>query len=174
MRDMPQTAAKLDALVAKIDAATMQLHRGEAEDVARVSRLQGAMGQSFTTTVFAFQQASSVRDGVAFIADLAGKYPRETWLGTVASEQFRRPVGTLRTRYAMRDTADMQEAAANLSPELDGEGLLRLARTMMVHYAFLLRRIRDLLPFYELSVAFEGHKLIAQRVAVSPTGKGLD
>jgi hypothetical protein len=172
MRDM--TAVKLDALAAKIDAATLQLHRGEAGDVARVRQLLGAMGQSFTTTIFAFQQASTVRDGVAFIADMAGKYPTEPWLGTVAAEQFRRPVGTLRTRYAMRDTADMQEAAANLAPELNGDELLRLARTMMVHYAFLLRRIRDLLPFYELSVAFEGHKQIAQRVALSPTGQGVD
>lgn len=45
---------------------------------------------------------------------------------------------------------------------------------MIVYYAFLLRRLRDLLPFYELSVAFEGHKRIAERVAISPTGKGID
>ena len=168
------TAPQLDAFIARIEAATEALHSGQAEDVRRVSQLLGAMGQSFTTTIFSFQQASTARDGVAFIADLAQKYPAEAWLGTVAAEQFRRPVNTLRTRYAMRDTADMHEQAAKLAAGLDGAALLRLARTMMVYYAFLLRRLRDLLPFYELSVAFEGHKQIAQRVAVSPTGKGVD
>jgi hypothetical protein len=68
----------------------------------------------------------------------------------------------------------MHEEAARLAADLDGAALLRLGRTMMVYYAFLLRSLRDLLPFYELSVAFEGHKQIAQRVAVSPTGKGVD
>jgi hypothetical protein len=174
MRDMATTPAQLDELIARIESATAAVHRGEAEDVRRVSQLLGAMGQSFTPTVFSLQQASTVRDGVAFIADLAQKYPAETWLGTVAAEMFRRPVNTLRTRYAMRDTADMHEAAAALAAELDGAALLRLSRTMIVYYAFLLRRLRDLLPFYELSVAFEGHKQIAQRIAVSPTGKGVD
>ncbi len=162
------------ALLARIEAATMELHRGQAKDVARVSRLLGAMGQSFTTTVFAFQQASTVRDGVGFIAGLAEKYPDEAWLGTVAAEQFRRPVHTLKTRYAMHDTAALQEEAAKLSAGLGGADLLRLSRGLIVYYAFLLRRLRDLLPFYELSVAFEGHKLIAGRVAVSPTGRGVD
>jgi hypothetical protein len=32
------------ALLARIEAATMELHRGQAKDVARVSRLLGAMG----------------------------------------------------------------------------------------------------------------------------------
>jgi hypothetical protein len=174
MRDMTTTSARLEEFIAQIETAAAALHRGEAEDVRRVSRLLGAMGQSFTTTVFSFQQASTVRDGVAFVADLAQKYPAEAWLGTVAAEQFRRPVNTLRTRYAMRDTADMHEEAAELAADLDGAALLRLSRTMIVYYAFLLRRLRDLLPFYELSVAFEGHKQIAQRVAVSPTGQGVD
>ncbi|HEX5326052.1 MAG TPA: hypothetical protein VFW75_05245 [Acetobacteraceae bacterium] len=171
---MAAATAALDALIARIEAATIALHRGEAEDVRRVTQLLGAMGQSFTTTVFAFQQASSVRDGVAFIAGLAEKFPAEAWLGTVAAEQFRRPVGTLRARYALRDTAAIHEDAASLAAALDGAALLRLARTMIVYYAFLLRRLRDLLPFYELSIAFEGHKRIAERVAVSPTGKGVD
>jgi hypothetical protein len=174
MRDMATTPARLDEFISRIETATAALHRGEAEDVRRVSQLLGAMGQSFTTTVFSYQQASTVRDGVAFLADLAQKYPAEAWLSTVAAEQFRRPVNALRTRYAMRDTADMHEEAARLAADLDGAALLRLGRTMVVYYAFLLRRLRDLLPFYELSVAFEGHKQIAQRVAVSPTGKGVD
>ena len=171
---MSEPATNLDSLLAKIDDATMTLHRGQAADVNRVSRLLGAMGQSFTPTIFAFQQTSTVRDGVAFIASLAEKHPNEAWLRTVAAEQFRRPINTLKTRYAMHDTAALHEQAAKISADLDGAGLLRLTRTLIVYYAFLLRRLRDLLPFYELSVAFEGHKLISERVAISPTGKGVD
>jgi hypothetical protein len=171
---MAEPAGRLDGLIAKIEAATAALHAGEGQDVKRVKQLRGAMGQSFTTTIFAFQQASSVKDGIAFVAALAEKFPRESWVSTIAAEQFRRPVNTLRTRYALLDTAALHEDAASLGPALDGAGVLRLARTLIVYYAFLLRRLRDLLPFYELSVAFEGHKLIGERVAISPVGKGTE
>jgi len=171
---MAGSTGRLDDLVAKIEAATAALHAGEGEDVKRVKQLRGAMGQSFTTTVFAFQQASSVKDGIAFVAALAEKFPRESWIATVAAEQFRRPVNTLRTRYALLDTAALHEEAAHLGSTLDGADVLRLARTLIVYYAFLLRRLRDLLPFYELSVAFEGHRLVAERAAISPVGKGVD
>jgi hypothetical protein len=171
---MAVQASPLDGLVAKIEAATAALHASEGEDLKRVKQLRGAMGQSFTTTIFAFQQASSVKDGVAFVAALAEKFPRENWVATVAAEQFRRPINTLRTRYALHDTAALHEDAARLASTLDGAGVLRLARTLIVYYAFLLRRLRDLLPFYELSIAFEGHKLVAERLAISPMGKGVE
>lgn len=171
---MASADVSLGGLLGKINKATLTLTQGKAADVSRVSRLLGAMGQSFTPTVFAYQQASTARDGVAFIASLAEKHGAEPWLRTVAAEQFRRPVNTFKTRYAMRDTAALHEEAAGLAASLNGEQILELARALVVYYAFLLRRIRDLLPFYELSVAFEGQKIIAERVAVSPTGKGVD
>jgi len=166
-------AEGIEQLLARLEAATSTLEREPGADVARVRELRGAMGQSFTTTVFAFQQASTVKDGIAFLAALAEKHPREAWVATVAVEQFRRPVNTLKTRYALLDTAALHEAAAAVAGTLDGAAVLRLARSFIVYYAFLLRRLRDLLPFYELSVAFEGQKLIAERVAVSPVGKGI-
>lgn len=169
---MASPVGSLDGLIAKIEAATLALHAGEGADVGRVKQLRGAMGQSFTTTIFAFQQASTVKDGAAFIAALAEKFPKESWVATAAAEQFRRPINTLRTRYALLDTAALHEEAARLAGTLDGAGVLRLARALIVYYGFLLRRLRDLLPFYELSVAFEGQKLVAERLAISPVGKG--
>ena len=171
---MAVPSSSLEQLMAKLDAATAVLHAREGDDVGRVKRLRGAMGQSFTTTVFAYQQASSVKDGIAFVAALAEKFPRESWVGAVAAEQFARPVNTLRTRYALQDTAALQEEAARVSGALDSASVLRMARAFIVYYAFLLRRLRDLLPFYELSVAFEGHKLVAGQAAVSPVGKGIE
>ena len=171
---MADASSPLNRLMAKIEAATETLHAGEGEDVKRVKRLRGAMGQSFTTTVFAYQQASSVKDGLAFVAALTDKYPRENWIAVVAAEQFARPVNTLRTRYALQDTAALHEEAARVTGALDGADVLRLTRALIVYYAFLLRRLRDLLPFYELSVAFEGHKLVTGQAAISPVGKGIE
>lgn len=171
---MAEAASRLDTLTTKIAAATATLEQSQGDDVRRVTQLRGAMGQSFTTTIFAFQQASTVKDGLAFLAALAEKFPRESWIATVAAEQFRRPVNTLRTRYALLDTAALHEDAAGLAGSLDAAGVLRLARALIVYYAFLLRQLRDLVPFYELSVAFEGHKLVAERAAISPTGKGIE
>ena len=74
---MASADVSLEGLLDKINRATLTLHDGKAEDVSRVSRLLGAMGQSFTPTIFAFQQASSARDGVAFVAVLAEKYGAE-------------------------------------------------------------------------------------------------
>ncbi len=166
--------ATLEALIDRIEDATTVLTSGGAADIARVKQLRGAMGQSFTTTIFAFQQASAVRDGIFFVAAMAEKYPAERWVAIVAGEQFRRPVNTLTTRYALRDTAAMQADAAAICATLGNADILRLARVMAVYYGFLLRRLRDLLPFYELSVAFEGHKLIAERVAESVVGQGVE
>jgi hypothetical protein len=171
---MAKGSGQLEALAAELNKATMVLRDGESADVSRVKQLVGAMGQSFTTTVFAFQQASSVKDGIAFVASLAEKFPNEAWLATVAAEQFKRPVNTLRTRYALRDTAQFHEEAGKIAPELSGAEVLRLAREFIVYYGFLLRRIRDQLPFYELGVAFEGHKLVTERVKSSVVGKGVD
>jgi hypothetical protein len=162
----------LAALLSHIDEAVERLTGGDSADVARVGQLRGAMGQSFTTTIFAFQQASSVRDSIFFIAHLAEKFAADPWVATVAAEQFRRPINTLSTRYALRDSAAIQQAAADLCPALSNADLLTLARGMIVYYGFLLRRLRDQLPFYELSTTFEGHKLIAERVAESPVGRG--
>lgn len=171
---MAEAAGRLDALITKIAAATATLEESQGDDVKRVTQLRGAMGQSFTTTIFAFQQASTIKDGIGFLAALAEKFPRENWVATVATEQLRRPVNTLRTRYALLDTSGLHEEAANLAESLDAAGVLRLARALIVYYGFLLRRLRDLLPFYELSVTFEGHRLVAERTAISPTGKGIE
>ena len=165
---------ELQALIGDVHAATVALGEREGDDVARVRQLMGAMGQSFTTTIFAFQQASTVKDGIQFLAGLAEKFGAEPWLAAVAGEQLKRPVNTLRTRYALKDTATFHERASKLAPTLGGGEIVALTRALIVYYGFLLRRIRDLLPFYELGVAFEGQKIVAERVKASPKGMGVE
>lgn len=139
---------------------------GEAPDVERVRRLVGAMGQSFTTTIFAFQQVSTLKSNVTFLARLAGKYD-EPWVRTVAEELFKSPLNTLRTRYQLSDTADLMEKAAALTRGLSNQEIVAVSRSFIEYLGFLARRIRDHLPFYELSIAFEGHKFMTER-AVAP------
>jgi hypothetical protein len=83
-------------------------------------------------------------------------------VNVLAGELFRRPLNTLRTRYALHQTAQLYEHAAGLAGQLTHAQLLTLARRMMEHHGFLARRIRDFLPFYELSTAFEGHKFMVE------------
>lgn len=165
---------ELAALIEDVHEATAALGEREGEDVARVRQLVGAMGQSFTTTMFAFQQASIVKDGIQFLSGLAEKFTGEAWVAAVAGEQLRRPINTLRTRYALKDTAAFHERASKLAPKLGGAEIIALTRALIVYYGFLLRRIRDLLPFYELGVAFEGQKIVAERVKASPKGRGVE
>ena len=117
-----------------------------------------------------------VGDGAAdaFIAGLAEKFPNEAWLGTVAAEQFRKPVHTLTTRYAMKDTAALHEAAAKLAPALSGAELLALCRAFITYYTRLVRRLFDLLPIHELAAVFEGANLMAARQKTSVTGRGVE
>jgi hypothetical protein len=171
---MSVQASEFERLMETVRQATVTLSEQEGNDIGRVKQLVGAMGQSFTTTIFAFQQANTVKDGIHFIADLAQKYPAEPWLGIVAGEQFRRPINTLRTRYALMDTAALHESAGKLAPTLRAGELLALSRAVIVYYAFLLRRMRELIPMYELAVAFEGQKVLAARLKESPKGKGIE
>ncbi len=136
---------------------------GEAEDVRARQQASGRHGPIFHhRPMFAFQQASTVRDGVGFHRPAWRRnYPREAWLGTVASEQFRRPVGDIAHAIcAARHRRPAGGRRAICAPELDGDGLLRLdADDDGAITPSCCVGMRDLLPFYELSVAFEGHKL---------------
>ncbi len=157
----------------ELHTASAHLATQEGDDIGRVRQLIGAMGQSLTTTMFAFQQASSVKDGVIFIAGLAEKFPDAGWIGTVAAEQFRKPVNTLRTRYALTDMAALHERAADLAPNLGNSEILALCRALLEYDAFLIRQMRDLLPIYELALVFEGYKTMTERVKESPEGRGI-
>lgn len=142
---------------------------GATPDVEAVRNLVGAMGQSFTTTIFAFQQVSQLKSNMDFLAALAQKHS-DGWVAVLAGELFRRPINTLRTRYALQETADLYAQAANLAGSLTNEQLVDLARRMIEHHGFLARRIRDMLPFYELACTFEGCKVMDE--AERKAGRG--
>lgn len=150
-----------EALLRTVRTAAETVRVDKAPDVEAVIALVGAMGQSFTTTMFAFQQVSQIKSNMDLLAGLAQKYP-EPWVATLAGELLRRPVNTLRTRYALNGTADLYEQAAPLVSGLEPAQIVELARHLLEHHSFLARRIRDLLPFYELAVTFEGYRMMKE------------
>jgi len=163
----------LDGLLKEIAKASETARVGNAEDVTRVKNLVGAMGQSFTTTIFAFQQASAVKSDIMLVIGLAGKY-KEPWVATVASEVLSSPVKTLQSRYAMKDTAELMAKAAEVAKTLNSEQMITLFRRLQEYYTFLIRRIRDLLPFYELSIAYEGYRFMTEKAVAPGRGKSRE
>jgi hypothetical protein len=162
---MDKTTTLAD-LLKELATAKEIVRVGNAEDVIRVKNLVGAMGQSFTTTIFAFQQASTIKSDILFVTGLASRY-KEPWVATVAGEILRSQVKTLNTRYALKDTAALMAKAADVAVGLDSDQIITLFRSLQEYYTFLIRRIRDFLPFHELSIAFEGYRFMTER-AVSP------
>lgn len=148
-------------LLAEIAKAMEMTRIGESPDVVAVQSLVGAMGQSFTTTLFAFQQVSALKSDVGFLMSLCRQH-EEPWVRTVSSMLLARPVKTLRTRYALNMTADLHVKAAAAAAGAAPSELLQMLRGLFEYYNFLVRGIRDLLPFHELSVVFEGHKRLTR------------
>ncbi len=146
------------------DAEKDEILSERAEDLGRVDSLVGAMGQSFTTTIFAFQQVSTVKSDVAFLLKFAGGNENVSIevARLVASNLLANPVNTLRKRYKLVDTADLFEKASQLAGgAASKDELVTILRSLLEYLDFLARRIRVRLPFHELSVVFEGMKRLA-------------
>jgi hypothetical protein len=160
-----------DAYLAELKAATEEMRVGPAADVQRVHDLVGAMGQAYTTTMFALTQTTTMKSAVSFALDMVQKHAKTDWTRTVAAATLKSPLGTLRSRYKLLDTADLIEKAAGLVKDLDDTRLVELLRWVNQYITFLIRRIRSMMPFYELSIAFEGHRFMVEK-AVPPGTSG--
>jgi hypothetical protein len=158
--------------MAELKAATEEMRVGDASDVKSIHDLVGAMGQSYTTTVFAMQQATTTKTSIAFALGLVEKYKKTEWTKIVVEATLRSQLNTLRTRYKMIRTADLIEKAAGFVAALDDATTIDLLRWINQYLTFLTRRIRSMLPFYELSIAFEGHRFMVEKaVAPGTTGR---
>ena len=147
------------AYLMELTQAKEAARQGALSDIAAVKGLVGAMGQSFTTTLFAFQQINTLKSDVDFLMSLVQAHD-EPWVRTVMSALLRRPLRTLRNRYHLHQTADLHEKASDLVPAVTRDQLLNLTRGLVEYHNFLSRTLRMLLPFYELSLVFEGHRVV--------------
>ncbi|MDX1429068.1 MAG: hypothetical protein R3282_02220 [Rhodothermales bacterium] len=161
--------ADLERLMKEIRDASETMRAGEPEDITRLRRLPGAMGQSLTITMFGFQEANAIKSNVNFLLRMADKYD-EPWVSVVASELLAAPVKALGKRYQMTDTAALLERASRVAAGVSGEELVSLLRRLLEYSNFLSRRLRDLLPFHELSVTFEGYRYMTEKAI--PPSKG--
>ncbi len=157
--------------IERLKKATEEMRVGEPTDVQNVHDLVGAMGQAFTTTMFALQQVSVVKSNIGLVTGFVEKNKGAEWTRTAVEAALKSPINTLRTRYNLQTTADLLEGAVpHLKTLGDGE-LIDLLRWIGVYLTFLARRARSMLPFYELSIAFEGHRFMVEK-AVAPGSKG--
>lgn len=161
---------ELDAFLADLATASETMRAGDPADVQRLRRLPGAMGQSLTITVFGFQEANTIKSNINFLLKFAEKHD-EPWVGTVVSEMLASPARTVGRRYALTDTASLLERAAKIAPGLSGDAMVNLLRRLLEYFNFTSRRLRDLLPFHELSVTFEGHRYMTERAIPPSKGK---
>jgi beta-glucosidase/6-phospho-beta-glucosidase/beta-galactosidase len=157
--------------MAELKAATEEMRVGDAKDVKNIHDLVGAMGQSYTTTVFALQQTTTIKSSISFAQSMIEKHKNADWTKIVTEATLRSQLNTLRTRYKMARTADLIEAAAGFVAGLDDATTIDLLRWVNQYLTFLMRRIRSMLPFYELSIAFEGHRFMVEK-AVAPGTTG--
>lgn len=161
--------ANFDQLMKDLAAASETMRAGDPEDIARLRRLPGAMGQSLTITMFGFQEANTIKSNVNFLLRMLDKH-EEPWVSTVTSELLAASVKALGKRYQMSDSAVLLERASVVAGEVSGEELLALVRRLLEYTNFLSRRLRDLLPFHELSVTFEGYRYMTEKAI--PPSKG--
>jgi hypothetical protein len=161
---------ELEAFLADLAPASETMRAGDPQDIQRLRRLPGAMGQSLTITVFGFQEANTIKSNLNFLLKLVDRHD-EPWVGTVVSEMLASPARTVGKRYALSDTAALLERAAKLAPGLAGEEMVTLLRRLLEYFNFTSRRLRDLLPFHELSVTFEGHRYMTERAIPPSKGK---
>ena len=151
----------------RLKAAAEEMRTGEPGDVQNIHDLVGAMGQSFTTTMFAFQQVSTVKSNVGLVTGLVQKNKGADWTRIAVEAALTSPINTLRTRYNLQSNADLLESAVPHVNSLGDAELVHLLRWISVYLTFLARRARSFLPFYELSIAFEGQRFMFE-TSVAP------
>lgn len=161
---------ELEAFLADLAPASETMRAGDPQDIARLRRLPGAMGQSLTITMFGFQEANTIKSNLNMLLKLVDKHD-EPWVGQVVSTMLASPVRALGKRYALSDSAALMERAAKLAPELSGPDMVNFLRRLLEYFNFTSRRLRDLLPFHELSVTFEGHRYMTERAIPPSKGK---
>ena len=148
----------LENFLKDLEKEKTKLKNQKADDLKKIKNLIGAMGQSFSTTIYAFQYAEIIRSRMVFLRSISNDLEEEQIKKTtfLALKSF---IKILHVRYHLDDTADILESASKLVSSLDKEELESLFKNLLEYLNYLVRAIRTMIPFYELSVTFEGVKL---------------
>lgn len=160
------------SLTRDLVTAMTALNEERAEDLRRLDGLMGAMGQSFTTSVFGFFQINALKDTIGTFLDLAvdARLAPDAFrlvFGEIAGKQR----GALTRRYKLLDTAGFLGTIDGfIQTSDDRQGWRQVLVHFFEYLSFLNRRLRDRLPFHELSVAFEGAKRVNAEYERSPAG----
>ena len=107
--------SELEAFLADLAPASETMRTGDPQDIQRLRRLPGAMGQSLTITMFGFQEANTIKSNLNLLLEFADKHD-EPWVATVVSEMLASPAKTLGKRYGLTDSAALVGRAAKIAP----------------------------------------------------------
>ena len=153
------TRISLESFLQNLEKEKEKAKTQEADDLKRVKNLIGPFGQSFSSLIYAFQYVEEFKSFLHFL--------RTTLLSELEEEQIKKiayfvlssNMKSCRNRYEMKDTADILEDASRLVTSLDKEKLEILFKNLLEYINYLDRGIRTMIPFYELSLTYEGVKL---------------
>jgi hypothetical protein len=149
----------LESFLKNLEKEKTKVKTQEADYLKRVKNLIGPFGQSFSTLIYSFQYVEEFKSLIYFL--------RSTLLNELEEEQIKKVtflvlnsnIKSFRVRYEMTDTADILEDASKLVSSLDKEKLEILFKNLLEYINYLDRGIRTMIPFYELSLTYEGVKL---------------
>lgn len=150
----------LESYLKYLEKEKTKVKAQEADDLKKVKTLVGPKGQSFSTTIYTFQEVEVIRKRIHFLRSVLLNELEEEQIRKVTFLVLSSDVKKLHIRYHMDDTADILEGASKLVSSLNKEELESLFKNLGEYFNYLHRAIRTMIPFYELSLTFEGVKLV--------------
>jgi hypothetical protein len=153
------SAAKV---VEQLRAATRVVREGTSPDVERIYHRRMANDQALTVTIFGMAAVDGLRRDCNLLLGLRTRYQLSTTQARqVAADLLAGHADTLRRRYGLSDTAELvltYAAAIQTTDEVEAWTLLQREMNDYLHY--LSHAIAVHIPWHELSVAFEGARVV--------------
>ena len=101
----------LESYLKYLEKEKMKVKIQEADDLKKIKNLVGPMGQSFSTTVYTFQEVEAIRSLIHFLRSILLNELEEEQIKKVSFLVLSSYIKTLHIRYHLDDTADILESA---------------------------------------------------------------
>jgi len=154
----------VDAYIDDLEAESRAIRSEESEDLDRMRECKGAMNQGMSVHLIALNSIASAHADTNLFQRMVSSdgfdLPVEEVAG-IAGDAFLDRVEGFRERYCLENVAALLErlpdALDSVSDEKTFIDLVRKLRAYLNHLQF---QIAARIPFHELSVAFEGRRVI--------------
>jgi hypothetical protein len=149
-------------LTEQLRTATTVVREGTSPDVERIYHRKMANDQALTVTIFGMGAVDGLRRDCSLLLNLRTRYQCSTTQAQqVAADLLAGHADTLRRRYGLSDTAELVLLyAAAIQANDDVADWTLLQREMNDYLHYLSHAIAVHIPWHELSVAFEGARVV--------------